>query len=126
VNTFKNKSALSLQNIILRADQLKKNSIFTELIYILVAGMGNVKQGNLQGIMIYFSMIILLGIVLIFAERKFLEQFYNPSQTLCTFSILVYIAFVFFWNGTKLFGIEEKNGFFENDKGIPAEKEPGE
>lgn len=88
--------------------------------------MGNVKQGNWSGILIYFSAIILLGIGLVFAERKLIEQFYHPSQTMCTFALLIYTAFAFFWNGTKLFGDKEKNHFFDHDEGILAKNNPRE
>ena len=101
---------------------MKKNSKFTNLIYILIAGMGNVKQGNWPGILIYFFVVILLGSVLIFVERNFIEQFYRPSQTACTFALLIYIAFAFFWNGTKIFGYEGKNHFFDHDEVSPRKR----
>ena len=83
--------------------------------------MGNVKQGDWQCILIYFCFIILLGIGLVYAEQN-IEQYYHPSQTVRTFLILIYIAFAFFWNGTKLLGDDEKSHFFDHDEDIPSTK----
>jgi hypothetical protein len=88
--------------------------ILKTLLLALIAGMGNVKQNNKPGIIIYFSAIILLGFGLYSAEQRIIEQYFQPSQTLRTFAVLIYIAFAFFWDGTWIIGSNERNYF--NDK----------
>lgn len=78
--------------------------------------MGNVKQGNWTGIFVYFSFMILLGSGLVFIEQKIIEPIYDVSTRLCALGILMYLLFTFFWNGTKLFGEEEKNHLFDQDE----------
>lgn len=90
-------------------NQLKKNSINENFVFILVAGMGNVKQNNKRGILIYFLAIVLLGIALFFVEKLLIEQYFHPSQTVRTFAVLIYITFAFFWDGTILLDSKEKN-----------------
>lgn len=87
---------------------MKKNSKFANLLFVLIAGMGNVKQGNWPGILIYFSVMVLLGAALIYAEQQFIEPIYQIPQTGCTFTLLLYIAFTFFWNGTNFLTSEDK------------------
>lgn len=89
--------------------------VLKKFFLILFSGMGNVKQNNKPGIIIYFSVIILLGFVLYSAEHRFIEQYLQPSQTLRTFAVLMYIAFAFFWDGTRIFGSKEANFFNEED-----------
>jgi hypothetical protein len=102
---------------------LKKIPKFANLKYILIAGMGNVKQGNWPGILIYFSVMILLGAALIYAERKFIEPLYQLPQSGCTFALLLYIAFTFFWNGTNLLTSEDQHlSFNENSKNSSGDK----
>lgn len=103
--------------------KLKRYSIFKSFLFILIAGMGNVKQGNWQCILIYFSSMILLGIGLFYTEQKIIEPYFHPSQTLQIFLILVYVAFVFFWNGSNLFSLEERNPFFYNQISFSGSRE---
>jgi len=91
---------------------LKKNSILKKFVFILVAGMGNVKQNNMSGILIYFLFIVLLGVGFFFAEQRLLEQYFHPSQTMRTFAVLMYIAFAFFWDGSVFISNEKNNNFF--------------
>jgi hypothetical protein len=99
-------------------NQVKKKS--SKVLVYLIAGMENVKQGNWTGILVYFSVIILLGIGLIFFERNLVELFYQPSQTTCTFALLIYITFAVFWNGSGFLGIERNNNFFNHEGEISA------
>lgn len=98
---------------------MKQDSKIRNLLFILIAGMGNVKQGNWKSILIYFCFIILLGIGPVYAEQKIIEKYYHPSQIVRTFLILIYIAFAFFWDGTTLICHDEKNLFIDHDEGIP-------
>jgi hypothetical protein len=82
--------------------------VLKKILLALISGMGNVKQNNKPGIIIYFSAIILLGIALYFAEQRFIEHYFQPSQTLRTFAVLMYIAFAFFWDGTGFLSSAEK------------------
>ena len=88
---------------------------------ILIAGMGNVKQGNWQGILVYFLTKILLGAALAYGERKLIEPVYQLPQTGCTFSVLLYVAFTIFWNGTSLLGLDNKNSLFDEQNEISSE-----
>lgn len=88
--------------------------------------MGNVKQGNWQGILIYFSTIILFGLILMLAEQRIIEQYYHPAQSVRTFVVLIYIAFAFFWNGTRLLDSEEKKRIFDNNNVSLAKKDLGD
>ena len=90
-------------------NHLKNNSIYENFVFILVAGMGNVKQNNKRGILIYFLAVVLLGLGLFFAEQILVEQYFHPSQTVRTFAVLIYITFAFFWDGTILLDSKEKN-----------------
>lgn len=92
---------------------MNKNSPFAGILFILIAGMGNVKHGNWRGIIVYFTAIGLIGIGLYFAEQKIIESYYQPSQTLRTFAALCFITFAFFWNGTKLLSSEVKDRIFD-------------
>jgi hypothetical protein len=106
--------------------RLKKDSAIANIIYILIAGMGNVKHGQWQGIIIYFSAITLLGIGLLFVEQNLIIQYYEPSRTVRTFLILIYIAFAFFWNGTGLLSSEVKNRILTRNKNNLEGKNPRE
>ena len=105
---------------------MKKNSIFSSLIFILIAGMGNLKRGKWYSILIYFSAIILLAIGLLFAERRFIEPYFHPSQTVKTFAVLLYVTFVFFWNGTIFLDSDQKSRIFTRNGADLAEKHPRE
>lgn len=100
----------------LRGIQLKKDSFLTNLFFILFAGMGNLKQGKWQSILIYFFGIFLLGFTLLYAEQNLIRPYYQISQTMRTFVILIFIAFAFFWDGTKLLGRDKKNHFIDHDE----------
>lgn len=82
------------------------------------------KQDNRLGILIYFSVIILLGVGLFFAEHTLFEQYFHPSQTVRTFAILMYITFAFFWDGSILLDSKEKNRIFTINGDVIAEKHP--
>ena len=84
--------------------------------------MGNVKRNNKPGIIIYFSAIILLGFALYSAEQRFIEQYFQPSQTLRTFGVLMYIAFAFFWDGTRFLSSAEKNLNSSKNNSNPTKK----
>jgi hypothetical protein len=88
-----------------------------------MAGMGNVKQGNWLGILIYFSVMILLGAALLFAEQRLVEPVYHLPQIECTFALLIYTTFIFFWDGTNLFHLEERKAVFNNSPGNPSSGE---
>lgn len=106
----------------LKSNQLKLRQILYEFTTILISGMGNVKQGNWSGILVYFSFMFLFGAALIFLERKLLEPIYQVSQHQCTFAVLLYLSFTFFWDGTKLLGHKENNHIFNQDE-EPLHKE---
>ena len=95
---------------------MKKDSFLANLFFILFAGMGNVKQGKWQSILIYFFGIFLLGFALFYVEQNLIRPYYQLSQTMRTFVILIYIAFAFFWDGTKLLGSDKKSRFIDHDK----------
>lgn len=97
-------------------NELQAKSIFTRFKTILIAGMGNVKQGNWTGTLVYFSFMILVGAALVFVEQKIIEPIYDVSNHQCTLGILLYLSFTFFWNGTRLLGQEEKNHIFDQDE----------
>ena len=82
--------------------------------------MGNVKQNNKPGIIIYFIAIVLLGVGLFFAEKGFVEQYFQPSQTVRTFAVLMYITFAFFWDGTGFLSSSEKKSFSSKKNNIPT------
>lgn len=93
-----------------------KGSKFENIILILIAGMGNVKQGHWPGILLYFSVMIMLGAALIFVERKIIEPIYQLPQSGRTFAVLVFIAFIFFWDGNQLLGNEKEKETFNLDE----------
>ena len=98
---------------------MKTGFPISTLFFFLIAGIGNVKHGKWQGTLTYFSAIILLGVGLLFAEQRFIEPYYNPTQTVRTFAVLMYIAFAFFWNGTNLLGSETRKRIFSQDEDSP-------
>ena len=105
---------------------MNKNSLLANLMFMIIAGMGNVKHGRWQGILTYFLAIIILGIGLIYAELRFIEPHYHPSQTVRTFLILIYIAFAFFWNGTSLLDSEVKKRILTRNGSPLSEKDSKE
>lgn len=82
--------------------------------------MGNVKQNNKPGIIIYFLAIVLLGVGLFFAEKELIEQYFQPSQTMRTFAVLMYITFAFFWDGTGFLSSSEKKTYSSKKNNIPT------
>jgi uncharacterized membrane protein SirB2 len=98
---------------------MNKDSTSGKLLVILISGTGNIKLGNWQGTLIYFSTILLVGVGLWFLEQRLLEPYFNPSQTMRTFAVLIYIAFAFFWNGTRLLDSEHKKWIFNQDDNNP-------
>jgi len=113
LNPIKNQSSLNLFNHIIRAILVNLSRYFKTLLIILVAGMGNLKQNNKPGIIIYSSAIVFLGIGLFFVEQTLIERYFQISQTARTFIVLMYIAFVLFWNGSRFLG-EKENRFFND------------
>lgn len=76
--------------------------------------MGNVKKGSLTGISIYFTFMFLLGASILFLEEKLIAPIFHIPQTVCTFSLLIYVMFIFFWNGTSLLKPEDQQLLFNN------------
>lgn len=79
--------------------------------------MGNVKENNKPGMLIYSLAVVLIGLGLVYAERTIIELYFQPSQTLCTFAILSYLTFAFFWNGSRYIHNRDNNHFSEEDIG---------
>lgn len=98
------------------------NSKFAKLLFTFIAGMANVKQGYWPGILLYFSVMILLGVGLIFVERIFIEPIYHIPQSGRAFVLLMFLAFTFFWDGTHLLNYEEKDQLVNHGEGVSATK----
>jgi ABC-type polysaccharide/polyol phosphate export permease len=86
----------------LYGSRLMKESRTRNLLIILISGMGNVKEGDWKSILLYFSFMLLLGVGLFQLFSIIFESYYPLSQTMRTFLILVYLAVVFFWDGSSL------------------------
>jgi hypothetical protein len=108
----------------LELNQQRVKSVFTRVKTILIAGMGNVKQGNWTGTLVYFSFMILLGAALVIVEQKIIEPIYDVSNHQCILGILLYLSFTFFWNGTRLLGKEEKNHIFDQSDETKHQEKP--
>ena len=52
-------------------------SKFTNLMFTIIAGMGNVKRGYWPGILLYFSVMILLGAAIVYVEQTYIEPIYQ-------------------------------------------------
>jgi hypothetical protein len=99
-----------------------RKSMFAKILLTVIAGIGNVKNGNWSGTIIYFSAMAIFGAALIFVERKYIEPIYQLPQSGLKFALLVFIAFIFFWDGNQLLRNEEKKETFNQDEGNAAEK----
>ena len=99
-----------------------RNSKFQQLLSILFAGIGNIKDGNWTGTLIYFSVMCLLGAALIFAERIYLEPIYQLPESGLKFALLVFIAFIFFWDGNQFLGKEEEEEEYIQGEGSADKK----
>jgi len=85
--------------------------------------MGNVKHGDWLGILLYFSVILLIGLVFVLVERRFISQYYQFSQTVRTFLILIYITFAIFWDGSSFLGEQEQSEYQRINGSLTGEKD---
>jgi hypothetical protein len=102
---------------------LKENFKIKSILSILIRGMGNVKHGDWIGILLYCSVILLIGLFLFLVERRFISQYYQVSQTVRTFLILIYTAFAIFWDGSSLLGEQRRGSFQQTNGSLSSEKD---
>lgn len=92
--------------------RVKINSVFRPFLLILLAGMGNFKQGDWKSTLVYFGFLFLAGSGAYYLAREFIGPYYQISMTARTFVILIFILGALFWDGTRWIRDEEEDNFF--------------
>ena len=101
---------------------LNGNSKINSFLSILIRGMGNVKHGDWLVILLYFSVVLIIGLALFLFEQRLSSQYYQFSQTVRTFLILIYITIAIFWDGSSFLGEQSRSRYQQTNGGLPGDK----
>lgn len=102
---------------------LNGNSKINSFLSILIRGMGNVKHGDWLGILLYFSSVLIIGLALFLFERRLISHYYQFSQTVRTFLVLIYITITIFWDGSSFLGEQSRSSYQQTKGSLPGDKD---